>query len=118
MLFPYRLSSPKNRQRWTFGGVYPAAYARTTGDRSRVSFECLVEGRAPRCESEVRFLQIVQRGDRDEAVERCYGVGAIESPPLSGRLEQWTDELREVLERTEAMSADQLLRLHGAWRDP
>src|SRR5204862_1959614 len=57
MLFPYRLSALKNRQRWTFGGVYPAAYARTTGDRSRVSFDCILEGEAPRCQIEVRFLQ-------------------------------------------------------------
>ncbi len=25
MLYPYRPSSVKNRQRWTFGGLYPEA---------------------------------------------------------------------------------------------
>ena len=27
MLYPYRPSSVKNRQRWTFGGIYPQAYS-------------------------------------------------------------------------------------------
>jgi hypothetical protein len=87
MLFPYRLSSLKNRQRWTFGGVYPPAYARMSGDRSRVSFACDVEGGDPQCEVEVRFLQIVHRGDHDEAVERVFGIGPIDSRPLRGQVD-------------------------------
>ena len=86
VLFPYRLSSTKNRQRWTFGGVYPAAYANTSGDRSTVRFECVVEGTSPRVEVEVRFLQILARGDRDEAVERIVGAGPFEFEPLRGRV--------------------------------
>ena len=31
ILYPYRASNVKNRQRWTFGGVYPRDYARTGG---------------------------------------------------------------------------------------
>ena len=27
ILWPYRRSSPKNRQRWTFGGVFPPAHS-------------------------------------------------------------------------------------------
>jgi hypothetical protein len=73
MLFPYRPSALKNRQRWTFGGVYPAAYAEATGERSRVFCECRVEGDAPRVEVEVRFL----RGTE----ERSVGVGPIDDPP-------------------------------------
>jgi hypothetical protein len=99
MLFPYRLSSLKNRQRWTFGGVYPAAYARRTGDRSRVSFECLVEGTAPTCEVEVRFLQINACGDHDEADERIFGVGAIDDGPLRGRLDVSIEQTGESLYR-------------------
>src|SRR5205823_3859862 len=94
MLFPYRPSAPKNRQRWTFGGVYPPAYARATGDRSRVSFECLVEGAAPRVEVEVRFLHY---GADGEAVERSAGVGPIEAPP--GGVEAQIGELRPGLQR-------------------
>src|SRR5919201_2026544 len=82
MLFPYRPSALKNRQRWTLGGVYPPAYARATADRSRVSFECLVEGEAPRLDVEVRFLEY---GEDGRAVERAVGVGPIAAQP--GRVE-------------------------------
>jgi hypothetical protein len=104
VLWPYRRSSVKNRQRWTFGGVYPAAYARTTGDRSAVLAQCLVEGDEPSIDVEVRFLQIVRRqlyadgtpveelelaGTRhlswDEAAERAVTTGRFELP--AGRSE-------------------------------
>jgi hypothetical protein len=97
MLFPYRPSALKNQQRWTFGGVYPAAYARHTGDRSRVSFECLVEGGSPRIDVEVRYLRIVRTDGADEAVERSAGVGTIDEPP--GRVEAETTELRAGVHR-------------------
>jgi hypothetical protein len=61
VLWPYRRSSLKNRQRWTFGGVYPAVYARSSSDRSAVQVECLVEGAEPSVDVEVRFLHVVQR---------------------------------------------------------
>jgi hypothetical protein len=93
MLYPYRLSSVKNRQRWTFGGVYPAVYARTSGDRSRISFECVVEGASPSVEVEFRFLQIVRSIDRDEALERVAGVGPVAWEPLRGRVEARTEQL-------------------------
>jgi hypothetical protein len=81
VLFPYRLSSLKNRQRWTFGGVYPPAYAARSSDRSRVAFEVLVEGDAPRFEVEARYLRIVEHDGRDVAVERTSAVGPIADPP-------------------------------------
>jgi len=31
LLYPYRPSSVKNRQRWTFGGIYPQAYSQAQG---------------------------------------------------------------------------------------
>jgi hypothetical protein len=61
ILWPYRRSALKNQQRWTFGGVYPAVYARSSSDRSVVTVECLVEGREPMVDVEVRFLHIVHR---------------------------------------------------------
>jgi hypothetical protein len=61
VLWPYRRSAVKNRQRWTFGGVYPAAYARSSSDRATVGVDCLVEGDEPAVDVEVRFLQAVHR---------------------------------------------------------
>ena len=41
MLYPYRNSSIKNRQRWNFGIVYPPEY---NSEPSTMTTECLVAG--------------------------------------------------------------------------
>ena len=47
MLFPYRPSAIKNRQRWTFGILYPPAFGEVQQgtERATMHSECLV-GRA------------------------------------------------------------------------
>jgi hypothetical protein len=63
MLYPYRPTSVKNRQRWTFGGVYPRAYAEATGSDPWVTqTECLLRG-GERTRVSVRpgFLQVIER---------------------------------------------------------
>lgn len=72
ILYPYRPSA-KNRQRWTFGGLYPESYFRgRTGDASLQQTECLVLGSsATTFEAVVRFLHLTARD-----------VGAID-PPLA-----------------------------------
>jgi hydrogenase maturation protease len=105
ILWPYRKTSIKNQHRWTFGGVYPRAFAAMSGgsDRACVRSECLVEAQpGARLRIDIRFLQIVARQvmaeregqlvpvdeltvgpDRllswDEATERTY-TGTIELP--------------------------------------
>jgi hypothetical protein len=61
LLWPYRRSALKNQHRFTLGGIYPPAYAQASGDRSASRFACLVEGRAPRADLELRFLHLVRR---------------------------------------------------------
>jgi hypothetical protein len=63
ILYPYRKSSLKNQQRWTFGGLFPSNYARRGGgDRSFLQCECLVRGGADTTISvQLRFLQIAAR---------------------------------------------------------
>jgi hypothetical protein len=110
VLFPYRLSSTKNRQRWTFGGIYPAGYAKTSGDRSTVRFECVVEGASPQVEVEVRFLQILARGDRDEA-RRLYlaaaegGVEPLRALLSAAELSPWGQRF-ELLRRAISVAPD------------
>ena len=63
ILYPYRASSIKNRQRWTFGGVFPADYASFEGgDPSSMQTQCLLRG-TPRSivEVRVRFLHLLPR---------------------------------------------------------
>jgi hypothetical protein len=61
VLWPYRRSALKNRERWTFGGVYPAAYAHSSADRWSVGFDCLLDGEDAGLELELRYLQVVRR---------------------------------------------------------
>lgn len=64
VLWPYRRSAVKNRQRWTFGGVYPAAYSEASGgtDIARMQTQCLIETEHDaRIDINVKFLQVVRR---------------------------------------------------------
>jgi len=69
LLYPYRPSALKNRQRWTFGGVYPRAYSEATGGSEAwvVQTECLVRGAGGRLQIQVRFLHLHQRTIREKA---------------------------------------------------
>jgi hypothetical protein len=60
MLYPYRPSSVKNRQRWTFGGLYPKRYADRNGDASGFHSEVLLKAsNRPLIEVRVRFLHLM-----------------------------------------------------------
>ncbi|MFL9909396.1 hypothetical protein [Paraburkholderia sp. RL17-337-BIB-A] len=63
MLYPYRPTSVKNRQRWTFGGVYPRAYAEASGSDPWVTqSECLLHGSEhTRVAVRPGFLQVIER---------------------------------------------------------
>jgi hypothetical protein len=64
ILWPYRRSTTKNRQRWTFGGVYPAAYSRARGEDDRWCLEttCLLRADDDMVlEVRLRFLHVVER---------------------------------------------------------
>lgn len=72
MLYPYRPSAVKNRQRWTFGGIYPQAYSLAQGgaEPSAMQAECLVVGdRHSILDIRIRFLQLLARE-----------VGALDAP--------------------------------------
>jgi hypothetical protein len=79
MLYPYRRSAVKNRQRFNFGVLYPRDYCdRQQGsDTWEMRTECLVSGApASAIEIKVRFLQMVKTSeDLQEGIERevCAG---------------------------------------------
>ncbi len=73
LLYPYRQTSVKNQQRWTFGGVYPDAYsaAQRGTDASMMQTECLVTGGDDATVTvRVRFLHLI-----------ALAVGERTSPP-------------------------------------
>ena len=115
MLYPYRPSAVKNRQRFNFGVIYPEesdAASSEGADSHRVRTECLAEGDEDSSLSvKVRFLQLSRRTDDrvsqtwQEAVERSVFAGGMplgelaESPcrtpfrfAASDTLEQLRDE--------------------------
>ncbi|MFW0754100.1 hypothetical protein ACN1C3_05020 [Pseudomonas sp. H11T01] len=64
ILYPYRSTAAKNRQRWTFGGIYPKVYFDATegAEPWHMQTQCLVEGGpGTRLEVRVRFLHPLAR---------------------------------------------------------
>ena len=64
ILWPYRRSTTKNQQRWTFGGVYPRAYSEARGedDPWLMQTQCLLSGdEGTKVEIRVRFLHVTER---------------------------------------------------------
>ncbi|PWB89068.1 hypothetical protein [Methylosinus sporium] len=82
ILYPYRPSAVKNRQRWTFGGVFPHAYARLGGETSSMRTEVLLRAE-PCAEIDVmaRFLhtQIRQIGKVSDPTAE-FGVDLAYDP--------------------------------------
>ena len=82
LLYPYRRSAIKNRQRWTFGVVYPKEFSEANGgiDPWMMRTECLVttQGNADTSlDIHTRFLHLlsVRRG---EAVDDSPGHNALQ----------------------------------------
>jgi hydrogenase maturation protease len=72
MLYPYRPSNVKNRQRWTFGGLYPAAYAERNGEASRIRAEVLVQSSKRMCLTIiVRFLHLLSQEADGRTIQRA-----------------------------------------------
>jgi hypothetical protein len=96
LLYPYRASAVKNRQRFNFGVLYPPAF----GERSSMRTECLAEASENAILNvQVRFLQLDEREDKwQEARERSVsvtGTGRREFAfdPIQGSVEISTESL-------------------------
>jgi hypothetical protein len=78
ILYPYRPTAIKNRQRWNFGTLYPRVYAQAQRPEEpyRLVAECLVTADAgATLDVRLRFLQLLRQPNApalawDEAVER------------------------------------------------
>jgi hydrogenase maturation protease len=101
ILYPYR-PSVKNRQRWTFGGLYPEPYCRSQGegDSPGNQTECLVLGTpATSFEAAVRFLHLTARR-----------VGEF-APPLTG----WPDGAEPPFRPVETLRVGE--KLFHTWQE-
>jgi hypothetical protein len=94
LLYPYRADALKNRQRWTFGTVFPRDYAEASGtDPWAMQTQCLVCGGDETVLSvRVRFLRVVDAPEEVEIVApelrlepSPYGRGQGEGGPPGPR---------------------------------
>ena len=106
MLYPYRPSALKNRQRWNFGVVYPKSYGEIQkgSDACFMQTQCLVRGdESAAVDIRVRFLQAVWRriGKPANPIASLAGasepeVEIVESLELGNKtLQSW----QEAIER-------------------
>jgi hypothetical protein len=83
MLYPYRPSAVKNRQRFNFGVVYPQAYseAQKGSDPWIMQTECLLQGSEQTAvEIRLRFLQLAARSVEERLSERGSLEEAVFAP--------------------------------------
>ena len=102
MLYPYRPSSVKNRQRFNFGVVYPRAYsdAQCGTDAWTMQTQCLVLGGVEtRCLVRVRFLRMVARS-----------VGKVLTPSIN-----LSSILPENIQKTERLEVNG--KIFQAWKE-
>ncbi len=67
LLYPYRHSSIKNRQRWTFGVVYPRSEAQGINEPSQMRTECLIAGsEETKLDITMRFLHLLKHTTEQE----------------------------------------------------
>ncbi|MBV9760438.1 MAG: hypothetical protein JO340_07740 [Acidobacteriaceae bacterium] len=94
ILYPYRASAVKNRQRWNFGVLYPRAYAeaQTGADAWSMQTECLVRTTAAHSTLNVRarFLHLIERSSKmspswQEAAERDVVLESLDLRELTSR---------------------------------
>lgn len=116
ILYPYR-PSIKNQQRWTFGSLYPRAWAdHAAGERSEIQTQVLLIGHAgARVTVRVRFLHVVDRavGQVTPAVKRWVegqsGVQMTDALTVGGQtFRPWQEAIKREF-TTPALVIDELL---------
>jgi hypothetical protein len=87
LLYPYRHSAIKNRQRWTIGVVYPRQYSEANRgiEPCMMQTECLVKGRGNEDTSldiHIRFLHLLQRSV-EQPTSAAYAQTQVDALPGS-----------------------------------
>lgn len=99
MLYPYRRSAVKNRQRWSFGILYPPAYAEVCKgtERSAMHSECLLKISSPVVlQVQLRFLHLLRR----EVARPPEEGSRVEAPSMPGvaYAENWDEGVERSVE--------------------
>jgi hypothetical protein len=82
LLYPYRKSAVKNRQRFNFGVLYPPEFCQDS-DTSEMRTECLVWGRqSAALDVKVRFLQLIEDQGRECEVNVASAISSLIRAPM------------------------------------
>ncbi len=112
LLYPYR-PSVKNRQRWTFGGLYPRSYseAQDGTDPWMSQTECLLQAGEKETASlgvRVRFLHLqtrrVERPDQAPAVEADHGNPSVWQEAVERELDVGAQPLAALVSRPRSLA--------------
>jgi hypothetical protein len=112
LLYPYRPSAVKNRQRFNFGVIYPRSYSEAQGgaDAWTMQTQCLsLASESARCLVRVRFLRIVDRtiGRFTAPVDELSKIGdvafqKVDRLEVSGKVYRaWQEAAEEEIELSE-----------------
>lgn len=99
LLYPYRHSAIKNRQRWTIGVVYPREYSDANGNIEPYTMqtECLIMGQEDSdavLDISVRFLHLLMR----KAIPLQENRGAVQGQAVHFTPDEWEEGVeREVM---------------------
>jgi hydrogenase maturation protease len=118
ILYPYR-PSIKNRQRWTFGGLFPRSWAtaHNSGDSWFMRTECLLRGHESSVlDVHVRFLHLIARqvGELDAALDDLAegdepAFRTVEKMTVGDRLLQSWQEAMERVVTLSGLKVDRLI---------
>jgi hypothetical protein len=130
ILYPYRPSAIKNRQRWNFGTLYPRSYAEAQrpAEPFRLVAECLaVPGEKARLHVRVSFLQLVRQAQSPTRAD-AENLHQPSDPSLEWeeaverRWERFDIRLKDLMAAPVALTlpldATGLADAGGAGRDP
>ena len=120
LLYPYR-PSVKNRQRWSFGGLYPPSYTegRVGSDASAMQTQCLATGGPETALTvSVRFLHLVSRRvgalgqpRNDWPIEESIPVYFVDSLPVGDTvIHSWQEAVERAIPLDDATLADLVAR--------
>src|SRR5690349_9159645 len=85
LLYPYRRSAIKNRQRWTIGVIYPREYSEANGgiEPWMMQTECLVSGSEDTSlDVSVRFLHVIANSTEQTMTSNAHLASKLETIQL------------------------------------
>jgi hypothetical protein len=105
ILYPYRPTSIKNRQRWNFGTLYPRIYAEAQrpSETFRLMAECItVADENTTLDLKISFLQLIRQG---RSLDSKFEAAELTDPSLA-----WEEAVERTHEQKELRIRDLLVK--------